>query len=312
LSNWLNANLSIFDHVFATVNLGKYIANGQFSWVLPTATDYSFSSKATVEDSVLGVLCMTENRPIDGLVAQLSPNAIPTGQRAGYLISNERYLEKLLKPAMPFSFPGLKESDMGLSTDAQSLELLNQKAVTIPVVHEGTTYNNVIEALTITIEETYVKLYYLTSTDIGMGVTAHFESTHLYQIQMQAKPNGKPTLVFVSQGAPTTNHWTTSDNIVSNIIITLIGVILSVVLGILTDGAAFIVGALVIGLLTGLALEAPNIVAAIGTDDAPEIDLLVLNATDPIVWSGQDRFQLGKASLNGCLQLGGTFIAKAT
>lgn len=313
LEGWLNKHLDIFDHVFATVNLGKYIANGQFAWTKPTATDYAFSSKATVEESVLGVLCMTENRPFDGLIPQLSPYAIPQGQRAGYLISNERYLQKILKPAMPFAFEGLKESDMVLSTDQQSLELFNSNGVSIQVTHENKTYDYLIEALIITIEDTYLQIYFRSSTYIGEGVTSHCESTHRYHIKVQNKPNGNPTLVYVEEGGnyPLVNHWTTSDgNIISTIIITLIGVILTAVLSVFTAGAAFIAGALVIGLLTGLAIEAPTIVSVIGKDDAPDLDLLILNFTDPVIWPGQDRFVLGSAALNGCLQLGGTFIPK--
>jgi hypothetical protein len=311
LTGWLNDHLGLFGHVFATVNVGRYVASGAFAWAMPTTTDYAFSSHDPADDSLLAVLCMTENRPADGLLPQLSPWAIPAGQRAGYLVSNERFLQKLIHPALPYALPGLREADLTLSTDQQRLELANAAGVSLPVVHEGTTYDNVLEALTISLEATYLQVYFRTATSIGWGVTAHCESTHRYALTLQPKPNGKPTLTYATIGTPTVNHWTTQTNDpITTAIIIIVGAVLTTLLGVFTAGAGFVAGALVIGLLTGLAIEAPTIAATVGTDDAPDLDLLTLNTTDPIQWVGQDRFQLGSVAINGCVQLGGVFIPK--
>ena len=63
--------------------------------------------------------------------------------------------------------------------------------------------------------------------------------------------------------------------------------------------------ALIGGLITGAAANAANIEALVAKNDAPSMDLLVLNSTDPIKWSDSKDFNLNYASLNESLQLGG-------
>ncbi len=53
------------------------------------------------------------------------------------------------------------------------------------------------------------------------------------------------------------------------------------------------------------AIDRDQLIAALGTNDAPSIDLLVVNATDPIQWPSGTSFNINSAGLNGCLQLGG-------
>jgi hypothetical protein len=65
------------------------------------------------------------------------------------------------------------------------------------------------------------------------------------------------------------------------------------------------IGLMVATLLIGLAQRAPDIVAAIGQSDAPSIDLLVLNTTDPVKWSDSKDFKLSWTGLNDSLQMGG-------
>lgn len=340
LEGWLNQNLAIFDHVFATVNLGKYVDQGKFSWVTPTATDYAFMTKDSEADSMLGVLCMTENRSADGLIPQLSVNAIPDNSPSGYLIANERYLSKLLLPALPHVFNGLEDGDIGLSSDQQSLILLNKGARKIsispacadtgdpktealrqqlltqmgapnaPPATTGCTdtYTSTLNDLRITIEDTYVEIYSLTSTPLLMGIVSFCETTHRYQIVKQQKSNGKPTLNYITVGDPVINHWNSHTDPTAEVLFSLIAALIISVLAAITGAANTFVGALLVGLLIGVVVSIPQIIALIGTDDAPEMDLLVLNATSPIVWAGQDKFNLQSATLNGCLQMGGTFI----
>ena len=59
------------------------------------------------------------------------------------------------------------------------------------------------------------------------------------------------------------------------------------------------------GLLIGLAQKAPDIIGAIGKMEAPSIDLLVLNTTDPVKWADSKDFRLTSVGLNDSLQMGG-------
>ena len=85
----------------------------------------------------------------------------------------------------------------------------------------------------------------------------------------------------------------------------LIGVVVGIAITVLTDGAGAMIGLMVATLLIGLAQRAPDIVAAIGQSDAPSIDLLVLNTTDPVRWSDSKDFRLSWVGLNDSLQMGG-------
>ena len=78
-----------------------------------------------------------------------------------------------------------------------------------------------------------------------------------------------------------------------------------IILTILTDGAALIVGGLAIGLLLGADQIVPPLIEQVNKDDSPAIDLLQVNAVDPITWPNSKVFQLKYGQLNMSLQLGG-------
>ncbi|MEZ4676588.1 MAG: hypothetical protein R2932_20380 [Caldilineaceae bacterium] len=69
-----------------------------------------------------------------------------------------------------------------------------------------------------------------------------------------------------------------------------VGVIAMVVLGIMTDGAAFMAGVSIIGVLSGIAADSPDIVKTANTDASPSTDLLSFNTTNPIKWANSKVF----------------------
>ena len=103
LENWLNEHLQEFNFVFATVDLAEEIAEagGQFQWLSPTSTAYGVSELGvdpTVDNSVFGIMTMTENRTNLKTSNNVSPYAIPEGSRAGFLISRDRFVNKFILP----------------------------------------------------------------------------------------------------------------------------------------------------------------------------------------------------------------------
>jgi hypothetical protein len=86
----------------------------------------------------------------------------------------------------------------------------------------------------------------------------------------------------------------------------IIAALITIVVGIVTDGAGFVAAALILGVLAGVAGEIPNIIASANTDDAPPIGMLRFNSIDPIRWADQTDFTLDQAAMNLSLQLGGT------
>lgn len=128
LGEWLKNNLASFKHVFATVDLAAQEDTGDLAWLNPTFVAYAtaeLSSGATLDNSIFGVMAMTEGRSPAGAEAAVSPFAIPDGSRAGFLISRERFLSKFLLPGLPPMFPGSSESDFIVSDDLSTVT--NQK-----------------------------------------------------------------------------------------------------------------------------------------------------------------------------------------
>lgn len=119
LDQWLLNNLQTFNHVFTVVDINVQAAKDQFQWLKPTKVGYAVNAPeaAKVEDYIFGVLAMTEHRPGTNLSAQISPNIIPTGANAGFLIAQERFLEKIMMPNMAALFKGATVDDFELTDD---------------------------------------------------------------------------------------------------------------------------------------------------------------------------------------------------
>lgn len=127
LLTWLLANLQQFNHVFSVVDLGAEADKAGFQWLKPTKLGYAVNTEGATDPKnyVFGVLAMTESRPGVRLDHQISPNIIPTGADAGFLISQERFLSKLLLPGMAVLFKGATAADFTLGPDGTLVQNKN-------------------------------------------------------------------------------------------------------------------------------------------------------------------------------------------
>lgn len=312
IRDWFNENLKDFTHVFATVNLNRTADKGQFKWLLPTYTSYAYIDGATEDASILGILCMTDGRSAAGKVEEISPNVIPPGSRAGFLISSERFLSEMVLPSMGIVFKGSNPSDYALATDNKSITLKGNNPVQLDdITHDGKTYAPILKSLTIATTDERLMLDATTMVEPSWEIYAYSHNVSAYNIVLHTLNNGKQTLYYQPPPAPyqpTEEHWTEKGEGVeiTEIIQKIIAALLILVIGIATDGAGFVAAALIIGLLSGVANEIPAMIAAANTDDAPPIDMLQFNCVDPLQWADQQDFTLDQAALNESLQLGGT------
>lgn len=315
LNGWFNANLGEFSHVFSTVNLNRTADKAQFQWLMPTYTGYAYMERGSSDDSLLGILCMTGNRDAGGLVEQLSPAAIPAQSRAGFLIGSHRFIDQMVLPALPAAFKGIATTDLEMTTDGKGLKLKNDVRLD-PVTQDGKSYTPRLQTLNITVNETTLGIEILTRTKVSAGVYAYCQHTAAYTIGLKQKTDGTQTLVYQADpdSTPTTTHWTaTSPGIeIAKELVAIIAFIVAIIVGILTDGAGLVPALLVAGLLVGSFDEGVKIAEAIGTDDAPSMDLLVLNSTDPVVWTDSGDFSLTWAGLSDSLQMGGNPLFAGT
>ena len=309
IKEWLNDNIAVFDHIFATVNLNRTADTGTYQWLFPTETGYAFISNANnPDDSMLGILCMTEGRKSDDLIYELAHNAVPPSSGAGFLIAENRLIEKMILPTLPHAFNGLSATDFKVSKDGKGIELIAvDKAFTI--TNDGKTYSANLEALTISINSKQLMLHAETKTAITAGIFSHSVSDHTYEISLYTKSDGTQSLNYKEVGKPIVVNSTSQDEgvTIGEIIGGIIAGIVLAILIVLTDGLILIAVVIIGGLLTGLISSVSEIIQVVGTDDAPDISLLVMNCTDPIQWTDQKDFTLNVACLNGPLQLGGFF-----
>ncbi len=309
IADWGTANLEVFAHVFAVVDLNILVDQGQWGFVAPNYTSYAYIDGADLATSVFGVLTMTGDRqPSATIFEQISPATIPSGSVAGFLISNERALLDLVRPAIMLAYPGLTVDNFQLN---EQNELYLLPGITIdlpPVQHNGSTYYPQLNSLTIQSLGQEFTLNSYTTTEVAAGITAWCQTTHQYTIELATSNNGQ-TLSFTSLGDPSITQGISQSagSHLTQIIIDIIAVVALVVLAVVTDGAALIAGGLVVGLLLGADQIVPAAIKALNTDDSPAIDLLLVNSVAPITWPGSSEkvFKLNYGSMNSSMQLGG-------
>jgi Clostridium P-47 protein len=312
LKDWGNANLAEFSHVFTVVNLNRMVDKGQWGFVNPNYTSYAYLDMGSVESSIFAVLCMTADRTGETLSEQVSEAAIPRGSVGGFLISQARTLQDLVRPAIMQAYPGLTDENFLLNGDATKLYLTDGTSVALtPVTKDGTPYQPYLKQLTVQSNGQILTLNSYTETDIVLGITATCTATHWYTMGLGTSGNGQ-TIVFQEAQAPSIVHAITQNpgSQLTKLIIELVVALALLILGLLTDGAALILGGLAIGLLLGADQIVMAHIEKVNKDDSPAIDLLLVNSVHPIKWSDSQDFKLGYGSLNMSLQLGGdpTFV----
>jgi Clostridium P-47 protein len=304
---WCTDNLGAFAHVFAVVDLDRMIDQGEWAFVTPTYTSYAYLDGATLEASTFAVLTMCGGRSGAELADQLSPNAIPPHSVAGFLVSQARTLEDLVRPAICQAYPGLTTANFTLSPDGSELALAEGASVALaPVTHEGETYYPRLTSLTVRALGETIQLDSSTETPVGTEFIATCSSTHWYGMTLGRSSEGQ-TIAFAETRpkVEVQEIEKTSEASITQIIVDIAGAIVLVVLTVLTDGAALIAGGLVIGLLLGANHIVPTMIERANKEDSPGIDLLLANAVAPIRWTGGADFTLDAAGLAVAFQLGG-------
>src|SRR5690606_38945377 len=119
LETWLTDNLQEFNHVFSAVDINVRADKDSFQWIKPTKIGYAVNAPTDVpvDDYIFGVLAMTEGRQGTNLSNEISPNIIPENANAGFLISQERFLNKILMPGVYVMFYGASASDFTMTDD---------------------------------------------------------------------------------------------------------------------------------------------------------------------------------------------------
>jgi hypothetical protein len=248
---WLNDHLEDFTHVFATVELNDYIdQTATWAWCKPTYTDYAYTDGPTPNTSIFGVLCMTGGREgTTQQIQQIDPYVIPVGSIGGFLVSQQRLLEELMLPTLPMKWVHSTKEDYEVVVGSSEgnyehiLQLKAGRSVQLDdVVHDGASYTPYLKKMKITMNNTELAFETYTETDVGSGVTAYCTTQHWYTIELGHNKQGQ-TLVYRETKQPVVLQGTIEQpgmEIVKWIEI-VVGVLATVVLGVVTEGAGFAV-----------------------------------------------------------------------
>ncbi len=159
LKDWLNSNLQEFTYVFHTVDLPEKIAQAHdpsLAWLAPTAMHYAVAEPgvingiptATENNSVFGILVMTEGRINLNPVSQVSPFAIPADAGAALLVSKERFLTRFLLGGIHTLFKSATPADFMVTLDGatitnQSDQAFDDMTITDDSGHDKTVSPNI-------------------------------------------------------------------------------------------------------------------------------------------------------------------------
>ena len=176
-----------------------------------------------------------------------------------------------------------------------------------PVEHNGSTYYPKLARLNLKSNGKLFTLTSFTETEVSPGITAACQATNWYTIELGDSKNGQ-TLVFKEAQKGVVEHTIhhSVGVIITEIVVSIVAAVALIILAVVTEGAALIVGGLVIGLILGAVALTPDIIDVLNTDDSPAIELLTVNAVDPVKWTGSSDFCLNYACQNVSMQLGGT------
>lgn len=317
MEQWFTANLGDFTHAFSTVNLDMKADKDEFQWMKPTFTSYAvYASDENPDHSVFGVLNMTEGRSVTGS-HQISPNAIPTGARAGFLIAQERFLEKLVMPGIPSIFQNATADDLEIANDGTQIR--NKNPLYLEEVDiNGTRYTPDIPAdgCTITLDNQEV-VFTISKAHItfspGIDITMYYQGNS--NVTLITKTDGSKALNYEQATQPIVDHnvevaaWVTWTEVAASVAAALVTLgtgalakklIESITIRVIVTVITLLVGELIANI--GAILDA---VATQNEDKIPSVDLAVTNATNAITWPLATGFSLTSASLNGSLQFGG-------
>ncbi|WP_233235061.1 TULIP family P47-like protein [Bordetella sp. LUAb4] len=305
VQQWVNRNPDDIRHVFATVESVEHKGGQPFPWLHPTTVGFAYCDAPAIEDCMLAVLAMVNDRPPTGLDHGISARAVPQDCDAAILVSSHLLLDGIIRDVLARTFPGAREEDYALSPVLPVLSLTRELEIS-PIDLKGIPRKHFLKAFSVTFQgaELLCRSENMVIIDEGVTVTTFTEVAHSLELEPQA--DGSLQLRFTTVGEPRVDHRTDVDaalverdeHIADGIMIA--GTILSLFGGPLV----FIVVTAETALMSGMAANGRKLLAAI-SPPAPSIDLLAAHAAAPCVWSGGHTFEVSTIDLAGCLRFGG-------
>jgi len=261
-------------------------------------------------------LSMTENRSRP-TTQQISPNIIPPNEVAGFAVAQSRFLEKLVLPGVHTLFEGSSQADFEVSNNGTMIRNVNEvkfKTATI----DGKDYTPRIapNQFMLTLEANEIRMEYKKATvDWAPGIKIKMDYTAFSSIKLDTNSRGEQILNYEEASPPIIDHnvelesWVIWAQVATGVVMAIATFGVGTWAQAAIESVARQVAVIIISLIiAGLITAWPQILEAIATgekDKIPPLDLMTLNATSPIKWSGSGEFELTSAKLNTALHFGG-------
>jgi hypothetical protein len=328
--DFFDKNLARVSYVFNTVNLNAVADTAAFQWLKPTTTEYAYFEPAnatSLDQAVLGVLCMVNNDSPGNNTNEMAPGAIPqqngVSSEAGFSINNQLFLRQMVLPVLPASFNANNAALIGpdfFTITNNDTEIVNTRPIPMrPVVYGGLPYYPECKTFKLTLDTTELQIYTLVHVNISPGIDAYVEQTAYYKPSVKTDSKGNQFLDFVKSRDPDPPHqWQTvaTGIIITEIIVGVIGAFFAAWGFVFLETVDAIIFAILIALLFGIAAAIPQLIKEIASQGVigklPVIADLAANATSEVKWTGGHDFRIAFVQLNGTFQMAGAaFPAKA-
>jgi len=190
LRNWVVENAEKITYIFSKIQLNKDLSEKGFEWLTPTSTTYAYTDTigdTSKENGVIGLLNLTKNKDGSRLAQQISPNSIPDGKDAAFLISRDMVLTQILLPALPHAFKGVSESDFEFNPKMHKIRA--KKAMEGKKVKDdkGKEYTPSITSFEVTFISGGIQIDTKAEWTISWGITGHVITTTIYQFNLDEK-----------------------------------------------------------------------------------------------------------------------------
>lgn len=201
-TKWFEDNLNLFNQVFACLLINSKAAVDHFQWLKPTSMQYAMSSTGDLKSSVLGVMCMTENRvntrnthSVDARILDI------TNTNSAFVISGERFATKWLLPGCLSIHIGTREDDFMIDQSGLAYMNINDLECQQFQISEDEIVNPIIKAGSFSakldydcIKLTFEDLYWPSSGWRDWGLIIHINYSERYKLALKSgvDPNNVP------------------------------------------------------------------------------------------------------------------------
>jgi len=301
----LPAQKAALKQVFASINLSTVLANDGLDWLRPALTNYCFKGNTqSPSSSFLAMLSLTGD-PVAAaaklplLTQEVSPGIVTPDVKAGYLISDQLYLQNMVLPQVHKKYESVGNS-AGMVYNADQIAVLNSNSFVVDSVKPNAiSYDLHVDPndFKIYLNGGQLKCDVRVHINVSPGIVAFMTSSATYDMVYDTKTQNY-TLQEVS-GSPVTDHWTKVDDgvIIGEAIAGVIAAAIGAGIGKIAESVVVgIIALIILGVITAI----PQWIQLDGIAGVKEAEMkfdIFFDGVYTTTWAGAKAFHFCQASL---------------